>query len=396
MKNNAEEIARLLFDQQLGRLSPEEKEIVDAWLAESTENGFLAAELADPKYLAEQLNDYNAIVIPSHETIVKDTVAPMVVRSTLTRSMRKWIAYAAALIVVVSCSLLIWQRRENLFYSKDEFVQVEDLYPAGNKAFITLEDGRRLLLDEQESAIVINENKVVYADGIPLLDKAPDQLSWMTLSTPIGGTYKVTLVDGTKVWLNTASRLRYPNRFDGDERVVELSGEAYFEVSKNPQKPFRVKSGRQEIEVLGTQFNVAAYPDELLWRTTLVEGKVQIKHTASGKKQLLKPSQQAVLMQNDIVQRNVDIDTEIAWKSDRFNFDNKSVEQILKEMGRWYGFDVVYEIEKPHNYLMGDAFRTDNLRAVLRFLDNSDISYRMERNENGKQRLIISNKKEGK
>jgi ferric-dicitrate binding protein FerR (iron transport regulator) len=394
MNHKASEIARLLLDKQSNTLSDDDSKILDNWLNQSEENRQLARSIADSNYLLRQFQLYDTIAIPSHETIVareerQEEASP-------TPRIRIWIRYAAAIVLLFTFALLLWKSIERPNHIGEKFVEVDNIYPTQNKATITLEDGRTLLLDEAESAIVIDQRKIAYADGSPLVDvkKTQNQSTWMTLSTPVGSTYHVILSDGTKVWLNASSRLRYPDHFEGNQRLVELSGEAYFEVHKDQHKPFKVRSSRQEIQVLGTQFNVAAYDDEPIWRTTLVEGSVQVSNNRSGKRQTLAPSQQALLNNEEIIRKHVDVDTEISWKSGKFSFDNKSFDEIMKEMGRWYGFEVIYETEKPKNRMMGDAFRTDNLRAVLRFLNNSGIHYRMEKSDSGKQRLVISKRKE--
>ncbi|MFD2556256.1 FecR family protein [Sphingobacterium tabacisoli] len=392
MNHKASEIARLLLDKQSNTLSDNDCKILDNWLNQSEENRQLARSIADPDYLLRQYRDYDKIIIPSPKTIA----AQEETQEQRLPTRRIWIRYAAAIILFFTFTLFLWKSTEKPSDAAEKFAEVDNIYPAQNKATITLEDGRTLLLDQEESAIVIDQRKIAYADGSPLVDveKSKNKSTWMTLTTPVGSTYHIILSDGTKVWLNASSRLRYPDHFEGNQRLVELSGEAYFEVHKDPHKPFKVRSSRQEIQVLGTQFNVAAYDDEPIWRTTLVEGSVQVSNNRSGKQQTLAPSQQAVLNNEEIIRKHVDVDTEISWKSGKFSFDNKSFDQIMKEMGRWYGFEVIYETEKPKNRMMGDAFRTDNLRAVLRFLNNSGIHYRMEKSDSGKQRLVISKRKE--
>lgn len=396
MNDKAAEIARLLLDKQSNSLSDADSEILNTWLNQSEANRQLASSVAESDYLLQQLQAYDSIIIPSHETITGHEDKQELLSIPRSSHIRIWIRYAAAIIILSTFSLLLWKRTETSSTVSEKYAEIDNIYPTQSKATITLEDGRTLLLDQEESAIVIDQRKIAYADGSPLVDveKSKNRSTWMTLATPIGSTYHIILSDGTKVWLNASSSLRYPDHFEGNQRLVELSGEAYFEVSKDPNKPFKVRSSRQEIQVLGTQFNVAAYADEQVWRTTLVEGSVKVSNSRSGRQQTLSPSQQAVVKNDEIIRQQVDVDTEISWKSGKFSFDNKSFDQIMKEMGRWYGFEVIYETEKPQNRMMGDAFRTDNLRAVLRFLNNSGIHYRMEKSDSGKQRLVISKRKE--
>src|SRR5690606_13352531 len=189
----------------------------------------------------------------------------------------------------------------------------EDILPGGNRATLTLADGRTINLSEAQTGIVVGDG-ITYLDGTGVLDNSASSVSTiMSLSTPKGGTYQITLPDGSKVWLNANSTLKYPSRFGGKERVVELEGEAYFDVSQQSTAnsrqasfvPFLVKTNNQTVEVLGTEFNISAYADDPVTKTTLVEGSVKVSAHAVNASTLLKPGEQGLLLHDRIERKTV-------------------------------------------------------------------------------------------
>src|SRR5690606_30157184 len=271
---------------------------------------------------------------------------------------------------------------------------IDEPIPTGNRATLLLGDGSEVNLDENQQGIVVTDG-ITYLDGTLLVSADKISEKWLTLQTPEGGTYRVTLPDGTSVWLNAGSSLRYPVRFSAHERLVELDGEAYFDVVTTGST-FKVVSNGQTVEVLGTQFNVYAYSAEKASHITLVEGSVAVylqKRGASDPENvdILKPGQQALVRSGELTVRPVETGAFTAWIEGRFTFDGKPFEQIMQELGRWYGFDVHYEGRIPDDRFMGGAFRTDRIATALQFLESSDIRYRLEKDEQGRQQLIIGN-----
>jgi len=256
-------------------------------------------------------------------------------------------------------------------------------------------------------------DEISYLDGTDVLDgrlktgdgrsKAED-LGLLTLATPKGGTYQITLPDGTKVWLNAASSLRYPGSFDGDERVVELEGEAYFEVSEqahggrsaagsgshvhtftSSQKiPFKIISKGQTVEVLGTQFNISAYADDLEVKTTLVEGSVQIVNANSKAVNKLLPGQQSTVRGRNTDIQAVDTEKYTAWKTGLFHFSNTPFEDMMRQISRWYDVEVVYTATVPGDTFTGKMSRDLSLMTVLELLNVSNVQVRLE----GKQLIV--------
>jgi ferric-dicitrate binding protein FerR (iron transport regulator) len=228
---------------------------------------------------------------------------------------------------------------------------------------------------------------------------ASAEMLFNTMSTPRGRQFRLMLPDGTRVWLNSASSLRYPTVFAGKERQVEVTGEAYFEVAENAQMPFRVKVvGRAAIEVLGTQFNVNAYGNIQMLRTTLLEGSVRVQDISeeAGKGVVLKPGQQAVIStahaantagrQNIMVADHVDTDKVLAWKKGLFNFDGMSLQEAMQQLERWYDIEVVYENGIPEIPFGGEISRNVSLEGLLKMLAGADLSFRIEKD----RKLIIT------
>lgn len=187
------------------------------------------------------------------------------------------------------------------------------------------------------------------------------------------------LPDGTKVWLNAASSLSYPASFHGEERLVTLNGEAYFEVARNPDMPFKVKSDLQTIEVLGTHFNVNAYADESALQTTLLEGSVKI---VSGKNSgIIVPGEKAVINRNGngtIITRKANLDKETAWKNGVFSFDNDDIKSVMRQVCRWYDINVVYADNLPSEKYFGEIPRNSNLAGVFEILELNNVKFDVE------------------
>lgn len=231
-----------------------------------------------------------------------------------------------------------------------------DIKPGSNRALLVLADGSKIVLDSAANGTIseqgnikiqkLNNGLLAYSVNGKMITEN-DEAFYNTISTPRGGQYQVTLSDGTKVWLNAASSIRFPVVFIGKERKVEITGEAYFEVAKNKEKPFKVKASSSEIEVLGTHFNVNSYDDEASVKTTLLEGSVKISVPALGNDQtakFLKPGQQAGISKAGRidVMSGADIEEAIAWKNGLFIFNSTDVKSIMRQISRWYDVEVEY------------------------------------------------------
>ncbi|MGK6353186.1 FecR family protein [Parapedobacter sp. DT-150] len=293
---------------------------------------------------------------------------------------------AVAAVLLITLSGTWYFLGDRLFDGRSGIAGAHDIMPGGNRATLKVAGGQSYQLDTAQTGILMDGENIRYADSQPIeglilqTDNFNDVALPLELATPVGGTYRVTLPDGTGVWLNAASTLTYPSRFDGDERVVELTGEGYFAVAKDRNRPFRVRSRGQEIEVLGTEFNIAAYADEPDIRTTLVEGKVKVKAIGNTLDQspttdhrspvILSPGQQSVVRDGEATVREADVDGAIAWKSGMFRFSEEPLESIMRKVARWYDVDVEFtEPSLRNESFEGIVTRHDRVSAVLRMLE---------------------------
>jgi hypothetical protein len=248
-------------------------------------------------------------------------------------------------------------------------VPVQDIAPGKNGATLTLADGRLVVLDSLGNGVIASQQgaKVVLQNGQLSYTPAAannEPMSYNTMTTPNGRQFRLTLPDGTQVWLNAASSIRYPTAFTGYERKVEVTGEVYFEVAKNTHMPFRVRvNDRADIEVLGTHFNVNAYENESSIHTTLLEGSVSIK--TAKQQTVIKPGQQAQLTENIKVVDEVDVDKVMAWKNGLFNFDGMDLPYAMRQIARWYNVEVVYEGKTPNITFYGSISRNISLSSLI-------------------------------
>jgi transmembrane sensor len=299
---------------------------------------------------------------------------------------------AAAALLLITC--LIWyvardQPAKNPVYGSD-------IKPGKNSATLTLASGQKIKLSEavkgelaQEAGVIISktpDGQLVYE-----LKEAADALTtkpyYNTLTTANGEAYHLRLPDGTLVFLNAASTLKYPVRFKGRERKVELSGEGYFEVSPNKTQPFLVKTAQQEVEVLGTHFNINSYPDEEETKTTLLEGAVKVSDLNSRKSGLLKPGQQSSLKSGILAITKADEETTMAWTKGDFIFKQEDFRITMRRIARWYDVQVIYEPGAPEKVQLGGwVSRKNNISAVLEMMESTGkVHFKIEG-----RRIIVS------
>jgi transmembrane sensor len=269
----------------------------------------------------------------------------------------------------------------------------EDVAPGTNRAILTLGDGSRINLDESDAGVLAQQGNVKVlklADGTlgyrpPNKEESEADILYNTIITPRGGEYKLTLSDGSNVWLNASSSLRYPTSFAGSKRRVEVSGEAYFEVAKNTLMPFIVSvNGEQEVKVLGTHFNINAYTEEGPKKITLLEGSVIVaerNHSIT-----LKPGQQSSLSENGFKVEETDLEQVIAWKTGFIEFDNSSLEAIMREISRWYDVDINYQGKPKTSVIFGGRIsKRLPLSKVLKMLETYGVKAEIRNKE-----IIIS------
>lgn len=295
------------------------------------------------------------------------------------RSFSKYLYMAAAAAFVIPMSLYIYQRNQVKPVSSQ---LTSKITPGGNKAVLTLENGSKISLTDVKNGEVANQSGAVITKNrdsqlvYQSVSSTAKEIAYNTIETPKGGQFQLILSDGTKVWLNAASSLRYPSTFGRGNRKVELVGEAYFEVAKNAAKPFLVSSNKQVVEVLGTHFNVNAYTNEPVVSTTLLEGSVKVISPFTNTYKIIKPGQQSLIHSDDINKtgikvKNIDPDEAVAWKNGYFMFEKEGLASILRKVSRWY--DV--EIENPQGEKLdkllfsGTLSKYSDVSKVLRKLE---------------------------
>jgi ferric-dicitrate binding protein FerR (iron transport regulator) len=298
------------------------------------------------------------------------------------KTIRLWPRIAAA------ASILLFLSVGTYFYFKpntpqEALAKQQDILPGHNQATLTLANGKKIILtrglvgklaQQGQSAIQANgTNGITY---IAANTNSSTVIIYNTLATTKGeqSPYPLILADGTKVWLNAESSITFPTAFTGNERLVKVKGEAYFEVAHNAKQPFRVTVKNQTIEDIGTQFNVNAYDDEPTMKTTLVEGSVSI-----NSKTILKPGQEASVDKQAGIQvatANVAIAT--AWKDGLFSFKKASIQTVMRQIARWYDVEVKYEGELPKKTLTGDIYRSVNASEALQILQYANVKFRIE------------------
>ncbi len=321
-----------------------------------------------------------------YERGVKDEVLEKILESSLIVEMRQRRMRTRQLLWVAA-SLLLFIAGAGLYFrihglGQKELVKVKttpslqnDIAPGGNKAVLTLANGTKIVLDTTQNGAITEQGNIrvsKLADGQLAYNKddtasADTEITYNTLTTPRGGQYTIALPDGTKVWLNASSSLTYPTNFTHKERRVQITGEAYFEVVKDPASPFVVKVKDAEVQVLGTSFNIMSYSDESVVKTTLVEGSVKMRQGNGSL--LLKPGQGAQFSPDGEMRLVKDVDTEeaLAWKNNLFSFNDDDIHTVMRQIARWYDVDIIYEGKVP-NHFNGNISRAVNVSAVFKML----------------------------
>ena len=356
----------------------EEESVQLKKLLEQEENGEdLFNTINNKKKLIDSIDEFERHDVKEGWTIFIESIS----KESRRKMFFRW-KIAASIIVIVTFSSLIFN-----YYSGNKIDTIEvskQILPGEPKAFIELSNGTKFNLqdlDEQQqqklaqiAGIVVEGNIVRNSKTGYYLKNAPE---FLTLVVPRGGEYQLILSDGTKVWLNADTKLEYPTKFTANNRLVKLTGEAYFSVAKDSNRPFIVNLQNMDIEVLGTEFNVSAYNDDNLIKTTLVEGNVLIKNNSNPvlKDQTLSPGEQLSFDKNENTTEvnKVDVYQYIAWKEGQFVFDHRTLEEITKILGRWYDVDFVFKSDDLKNsYYSGEFMRYEDISNVKEILNMTD------------------------
>ncbi|MCW3110280.1 MAG: hypothetical protein JWQ09_4786 [Segetibacter sp.] len=375
----------ILFEKHLsGKATPEEEALLLSY-----SDGFNIQDFHNIQEIDNQLQVQQAIFNRIEESRNKP------VRKI---ALSFWWAAAASLLLVVSAGLFLFNNRvvNKPNYTSNNLAQsFKPIVPGGNKAILTLANGSKIDLDktangiiEQNKQVEITKEKngqLVYASDNSGSNE-DDKLSFNTISTPRGGQYQIILPDSTKVWLNAASSLKYPVKFIGTERHVELNGEAYFEVAKNKKMPFIIDANNINIRVLGTHFDVMAYQDESVTKTTLLEGSIRL--SAYNKEATLIPGQQgSVSTSGKTIQLGfINTQDAISWKDGYFTFRNENIESVMKKLARWYDVTVEYHGDFSNVYFGGTISRTKNIQELLNRIQMTEsVHFKVE-----ERRIIVS------
>ncbi|MGJ1434513.1 FecR family protein [Sphingobacterium siyangense] len=375
-------ISALILQKMQGTLTGEDRFFLESWLQESERNKQIYQRCLDeklPRDAYTRLQDFetrrNFESLKAKISFHTSKKGPGLLKRLL--------PYVAAASVLLALSVVwYWNKHSNRLVETQREV-VNDRLPASHQAVITLSDGRQYALNKGEKQVVIDGGGIRYEDGHEV---APINAAVSArIETPRGGIYEVTLPDGTLVKLNAGTTLSYPTVFAKDKREVTLRGEAYFEVAKKKDQPFIVHTKNQQVQVLGTHFNINAYQTSVPTKTTLLEGKVMVTTLLGSQKVTLLPGDQSVNTGTELTKHPVNVQQEMAWVYGKFNFDGKSLRQVMDELSQWYAIDVVYKGDVPDVSFFGGTFRTSKLSTILKILKDQDLSYHLT--ENGK--LII-------
>jgi ferric-dicitrate binding protein FerR (iron transport regulator) len=404
-------------------LTQEEEKELNAWLAEAEHNRLFFQQITNKEILREKLKLYAGTNSESiwHKTLQKIDGGKLINLYPEKKTFRipyGKVAAAAAVILLISAGTWYYfgqtSKKQIAKTENNAVISVKSIIvPGGKKAVLTLADGSNISLSDVQNGELAQQGQIqiTKTDGRLIYNKEPNsggpqngQDLYNTVTTPKGGEYQITLPDGSKVWLNAASSLRFPIAFAGNERIVELTGEAYFEVNPQNQKlnkqntseqtakaaktPFIVKintpkGNRNEVEVLGTHFNVMAYGEETAIKTTLVEGAVKV--TSGNYTETIKPGQQARSNEGAITVKKVDAESVVAWTNGYIPVGGSDLEYTMNQIARWYDVNVVYEGKKPEMSFEGKLPRTASISDVIQLLNANNIKARL----NEKERKII-------
>lgn len=371
-----QEIIQLLDRYLAGTATIPEQERVEAWL-DSNEDLNNDWEQMDET----QRNDFLATLYQRIQVSIQQRDKPVV--SMGSRRWVKWIA-AAAIIVMIVGGWWMMERKAQVTGGKSQVARTNDVAaPTNTRAVITLADGSKVYLDSLGNGVIAQQNnvKVVKNNSGEIvyqsLTTGHSPLTYNTLFNPRGSkVISLTLSDGTKVWLNSESSLKYPTAFAASTREVEITGEAYFEVQHNAKQPFKVHlPNGSVIEDIGTAFNVNAYSDEDAIKATLIEGSVKI--TAANARVKLEPRQQAVLTGHSLLttHNDVDVNQVVAWKNGIFSFKSTDLKTMMRQIARWYDVDINYDGNIPERTFTGEIPRTVNLSELLKLFEASKIHF---------------------
>jgi ferric-dicitrate binding protein FerR (iron transport regulator) len=363
-----EQISLLAEKMLKGTISDEEKVLFENWYNTFPEQDIQWND--ETTHSAEELKNRMLLRIKGQKTIV-----------------RTWYWAAAVLTLFIAGTVYYYTRQTSgeQLVGQSGIAANHGIVPGSNKATLLLANGNTITLNEEHDGtlaqqgntqvIKLNTGQLAFQSGNG--KDAGNMAALNTLSTPRGGQYQITLADGTIVWMNAASKLIFPTSFSGKDRVVKLIGEAYFEIAPNEHQPFILNVNDMQIKVLGTHFNVKAYDDEPIVKTTLLQGMVKV--AARDKEVLLKPGQQAKMNNSgDMNVVSVNVDDVVAWKNGTFSFNDVTIEEVMRQIARWYDVEIIYPEGSPQGLFRGDIDKASDITTVLKILEVSGVRFDVE------------------
>lgn len=366
---DADKVKEILKRYNEGICSDEEKEWIESWYLKQLD---LSQDQEIPK----------ADLHTAKQDIWRNIIHEREIRPARSRLYPK-IAVAASILFAIGITFFLNKPINAYLKGTKEQIGRVKIVPGGDKAYLTLSDGQKINLTNIKQGESIEqpgmritkttEGQLVYV----IENTAASGAGYNTIETPVGGQFQLHLPDGTKVWLNASSSLKYPVNFLAKERKVELRGEGYFEVEPDKKRPFKVLSQSQIVEVLGTHFNINTYSDEPSVKTTLVEGSVKISSNHISK--ILKPGEQSSINLSDMKISTVDVDQAVAWHNGDFAFEGTELKAIMRQVSRWYDVEVVYDGNIGEVKFGGSISRSKNISEVLKVLEMTEgVSFRLE------------------
>jgi hypothetical protein len=357
------EIEKLSYKYQAGTITSSEKQLLDKWYDGHDDSFFYHSD--DKKKVKQRV--WQGI----HKGI------------SIKQITKLWPKLVAAACILLASGVAIYLVIEKKTSTQTVFTgSSRDINPGGQKAFLILSDGQRIDLNSSNEGTIANQTGTEIKkinSGTLAYTKNPhargmNNNGYNTIETPAGGEYQLILPDGTKIWLNASSSLRYPVSFDGEEkRTVSLTGEAYFEVAKDQSHPFEVSTLGQKITVLGTHFNVNSYLDEPGISTALLEGSVMVSNGKENKK--LHPGERSINEGNQIQVLRADLSQDVAWKNGYFEFSDTDLKTVMRQISRWYGLRVTYKGKMPSKRFTGKIHRNLKLSSALKILSYFEVNF---------------------
>ncbi len=401
-KINTYSVSRLIYKSVIKSLKKKEKENLKDWLKDESNKNLYneilsSTSVYNKRALYEQSNKEKVF------EIIQQEINKNKAKSILKQRYLRLFKYAASVLILLTLGNLIYKAK----FDANSITQeaIKNIEPGSEKATLVLSDGTTVDLEEHKNELIISNNiaqinneedGLVYkvVDNENSADNVAQPLKFNTLKVPIGGMYQVVLSDGTKVWLNSATSLTYPEKFGGEQRIVQLEGEAYFEVTKDV-KEFIVKTNSADVTVLGTQFNVSSYNDDTFFSSTLVEGKIQLTSTNTNSSLILAPNQRGIVNKNSSKIQVEIVDTEVytAWKEGKFYFEREQLESILKRLSRWYNIDIVFDDESLKTEMFtGVVYKDKKIDHLLNMIHKTtQVNYVITKNKiNDKYELKLT------